>query len=379
MVFVKKSNLSNQKRSETCLMRKRTKCDFNSNKTVPTDNAIKKGFNSNIESKNQLKCLSLNARSIKFKMNDLKARLVDETADIIGITESWTNPEVFDKEISLERYQMIRRDNNIGKGGGIILYVKSEIACNHMEDIKKDGVETIWCEITHKNKVFRLALVYRPPNNSGINDSNLINQIKDNCSDRTILIGDFNYPHINWETFGASTDSVNFRDLCLDKFLIQMVTESTRGGNILDLILTNIPNEVVKVETSAPLANSDHNIVTFHITHNRSPPTYKARPNFKKTNFHAMRRDFAAIEWNEILENKPVQDCWEIIVSKLEALHKKHVVYSNLSIRKKPVWFNSDIKVLIAQKKKAWATCENNPTTELKAVYRGVENELKQK
>ena len=147
---------------------------------------------------------------------------------------------------------MIRKDRNIGKGGGIILYTKNDIVCNHMEDIKKDGVETIWCEITHRNKVFRLALVYRPPNNSEINNTNLINQIKDNCSESTILIGDFNYPHINWETFGASTDFVNFRGLCLDKYLIQMVTESTRGENILDLVLTNIPNEVMKVETAAP-------------------------------------------------------------------------------------------------------------------------------
>ena len=92
-----------------------------------------------------------------------------------------------------------------------------------------------------------------------------------------------------------------------------------------------------------------------------------------------MRRDFAAIKWKEILENNSVKDCWDIIVSKLETLQKKHVVYNNLSSRKKPVWFNGDIKVLIAQKKKTWANYKRNPTTELKTVYRAVESELHQK
>ena len=56
------------------------------------------------------------------------AAVYDLNADIIGITESWTNTDITDAEISLPDYVLFRCDrptNN--KGGGVLLYVRSSL------------------------------------------------------------------------------------------------------------------------------------------------------------------------------------------------------------------------------------------------------------
>ena len=46
----------------------------------------------------------------------------------------------------------------------------------------------------------------------------------------------------------------------------QYVSEATRNNNILDIVLVNDPLMVVDCKVSAPLGNSDHDIVEFRLT-----------------------------------------------------------------------------------------------------------------
>ena len=53
-------------------------------------------------------------------------------------------------------------------------------------------------------------------------------------------MGDFNHGHIQWESLeSAGGDDHQFLLLTQDCFLTQHVLESTRGGNVLDLILSS--------------------------------------------------------------------------------------------------------------------------------------------
>ena len=53
-----------------------------------------------------------------------------------------------------------------------------------------------------------------------------------------IIVGDFNYPGIDWSSLKADTGQ-KFLKLFLDCFLEQQVQEPTGFNNILDLVLTN--------------------------------------------------------------------------------------------------------------------------------------------
>jgi len=63
----------------------------------------------------------------------------------------------------------------------------------------------------------------------------------DNPNEGLILLGDFNFPNINWDTMSGSIPRfTDFCDFLLELNLEQNTTTPTHiAGNILDVILTN--------------------------------------------------------------------------------------------------------------------------------------------
>ena len=71
----------------------------------------------------------------------------------------------------------------------------------------------------------------------------------DAAADSSALIfGDFNYPNIDWTNLDADSGSRHFFDMVNDSYLTQHVTRPTRGSNILDLVLSNIPDLVLSYQ-----------------------------------------------------------------------------------------------------------------------------------
>ena len=79
-------------------------------------------------------------------------------------------------------------------------------------------------------------------------------------------MGDFNNGHIQWESLeSAGGDDHQFLLLTQDCFLTQPYLEPTRGGNVLDLILSSQNELVNNVKVHEALGSSDHNQVYFNI------------------------------------------------------------------------------------------------------------------
>ena len=51
-------------------------------------------------------------------MDELRRMADDTQSDIIGITETWTNPNMGDAEFGLTGYKMFRKDRLVKRGGG---------------------------------------------------------------------------------------------------------------------------------------------------------------------------------------------------------------------------------------------------------------------
>src|SRR6218665_674166 len=114
-----------------------------------------------------------NVRSIVSvqKRAELELYVNNETPDLIGITESWTKPEMADSEQALDGYRLFRKDRENqrteGHGaGGVWLYVKSSFnaverwdTCMCNETFK----ESVWCEIQLKKSKLLVGVCYRVP------------------------------------------------------------------------------------------------------------------------------------------------------------------------------------------------------------------------
>ena len=67
----------------------------------------------------------------------------------------------------------------------------------------------------------------------------MFNAISQASKGRCLIVGDFNYPNINWDNWECNKDDEVFVDLLQDNFLHQHVDTSTRVNNILDLVIIN--------------------------------------------------------------------------------------------------------------------------------------------
>ena len=99
-------------------------------------------------SKEEIKCVCLNARSIINKKNELNIMVDEIKPHIIGITESWANNDITDAELGLEGYVMFRKDRIGRRGGGVLLYIKETIPAYEVQlKEEADYNEAIWCKL----------------------------------------------------------------------------------------------------------------------------------------------------------------------------------------------------------------------------------------
>jgi len=81
-----------------------------------------------------------------------------------------------------------------------------------------------------------------------------------------VLLGDFNHPDISWKS-GVERYRQSRRLLeCIgDNFLSQVIDSPTRGGVILDLLVTNVSELIGDLKTGGSLGCSDHALVQFMV------------------------------------------------------------------------------------------------------------------
>ena len=166
---------------------------------------------------------------------------------VIGITESWANEDIVDAELALTGYVMFRKDRRERRGGGVILYIKESIQA--YEITMKS--EAIWCNIVTRNSTLTIGVVYRSPNIGQEEDVKLQKAISEVSKGESLE--------------SAGGDDHQFLLLTQDCFLTQHDLEQTRGGNVLDLILSSQNELVDNVNIHEPLGSSDHNQIHFNI------------------------------------------------------------------------------------------------------------------
>ncbi len=93
-------------------------------------------------------------------------------------------------------------------------------------------------------------------------------------------------------------ESEDFLRVLQDNFLTQVVTEPTRGGNILDLVLTNNENMICEVDVGSKLSNSNHRKVRFNLKWevNRDN-NLTLVPDFRRANYEGLRRHLEEVNW----------------------------------------------------------------------------------
>ena len=328
--------------------------------------------------------LHLNARSLLPKIEELKLIAKKSRAAVIGITESWLDSSVEDIEIEIPGYNIHRRDRD-RHGGGVCLYIKSNLPFNPRRDQEVEGLEAAWVEILlPKTRPIAIGVCYRPPK-----QQNFYELLEKSCNsglglteNECILMGDFNTDILknnNKSILGKAL--ANFNQMY---GLTQLVNEPTRisatSESILDLLMVSDPDKICQSGVLC-VGFSDHNLIfcTRKITripiNNHKSIRVRSMKRYSKESFVQL---LAEQDWSSVLGNYNIEESWSnfktIFLNILNTLAPLKEV--RVKQRTAP-WINGEILELIRHRDKhltKFKRTKNHSDYEQFLCYRNIVN-----
>ena len=325
-------------------------------------NKLAKKYKNNVK---PLKIISLNANGIRGKVLELQLLINKEHPDIICCQETRIDSGISSSELFPPNFIVYRKDRNC-HGGGVCIAVSDKLTASPCPDLDSE-TESIWIKLTSRGSSCSLKYVcciYRPPGSSinyletfGSATNKLLCKYKNKTLPHITIVGDFNYPGVDWinSSIGTSHGGKAILDFAFDNFLTQMVLEPTRLGvgscNILDLLFTTHCALIDNLHIG-PLF-SDHCIIAFHVNNfvpNKHKPPRKIYL-YGKTNLPGLKNDLAT-QCNDFLNIAPnlsLEKNWCQFKIMIENVVQKHVPTKQISIcdSRPPPWLSHKIRHLI--------------------------------
>lgn len=137
----------------------------------------------------------LNIRGLLNKLDELKYHVHKLNIDILHVSETLLTSNTDSKLVNIPGYNMIRRDREGRRGGGVLSYIHNSINFSHLTNLcntLSESISIIICQ--PKAKPFITSVVYRPPN-SPVSWSHSFSDYISECNklqDEIIVTGDFN-------------------------------------------------------------------------------------------------------------------------------------------------------------------------------------------
>lgn len=214
----------------------------------------------------RIRTLLANAFGLCSKFGELQSTLKQLRIDVAIITETKFTLSKFSlAESTVPGYHPPLRLDHTAQGGGVAAWIREDLAYELLDNIPNDDHEVVWFSLCRqKGAKLVFCAVYRSGSCSP-HDVSLFEYL-----DRTlehlhspntniVLAGDLNVHHEDWLGSTKTTPAGEAaEELCALHCLSQHVTEPTRGENLLDLVLSDLPEDAVTTEVKDPLSSSDH-------------------------------------------------------------------------------------------------------------------------
>ena len=315
--------------------------------------------------KNNWRTLIMNSNSIKCRKAELDYITDYVKPDAIIVTETKLDSTVGNAEFMPPGYNCFRKDRSFD-GGGVMIAIKSCYPAVDAE-IKSDS-ELIWVTVSMRNeRKITIGSFYRPPD-KGIDPIEGLNQSLSSlnykrCKNTTILLGgDFNLPHIDWNSNSVSPSCPNKQaherllEVLSDHHLTQMQQEPTRNNDILDLFCTNKPGLVRYTQTIPGFSDHDFIVVDCDLR----PQFIKNMPRkvytYSRAKWDDMRKELNSSidEYSRDFDNRTVDKNWDSFKTILSNLSDKYIPSRMTSTKQHLPWLNSTTKRMCRRKQRLY-------------------------
>ena len=297
--------------------------------------------------------------------------------DVVNATETHLNMEFTNSELGQRGYDIIRCDTvgGMGPGGGVLVATRQDLLISPTSSLHTDGLEAVFGKINISgSKTLHVGCVRRQPNNNPdpINTltESLISTTPGGSTLNMLITGDFNFPDIDWDIedgeykcYVKSSPQYRYEaneamlDLINQHSFSQFTDKPTRtrGNNILDLVLSTIPDSVSKTQVVEGI--SDHSVVITDLNL-KVKPTGKLLMKrkiyiYKKADSELLKGEISSA-WDKFQTSQPhdrsVEQNWCHFTSIILTAIKNHVPTKTISGRWNLPWITLGLRRLMRKK-----------------------------
>ena len=229
--------------------------------------------------KREIHFVHLNINSLPSKIEELRQIAKDTNSAVNRLSETKLDSNtIFDFEVSIPNYSLIRKDRN-RKGGGVGCCIRSDI-CFNRQNYLSDEIENISFDLLlPQTKPISIAIVYKPPTDNRfldylskrLNDFNLMENdlfildgtninILDNGQN---ILGKYKDMSKRISNFGAIPK--NYAQICSTLGLQKLAKHPTRitchTSTLIDHIITNCEKKVTQSGVIDTSLSADNELV----------------------------------------------------------------------------------------------------------------------
>jgi hypothetical protein len=233
----------------------------------------------------------------------------------------------------------------------------------------KSKIDAVACYITlGSHERLGVLCLYRPPDSSP--DDNLVvlriitNFLNNNFSSN-IIVGDFNFPDINWPCKASSAQARVFLNFCQEKFLTQHVLSMTRkmSNSTLDLVFSTYGTQITNLSVNEEFGSSDHSTIQFSIKLKSDiVRNARYRRNFKKADWNRFQQLLlsSSAEWENSLLTKDINFVWDQFVTSVSDALDEVAPYKKVSLRS--LRSCSKVRTALRHKRRAFHAFTQTPS-----------------
>ena len=305
--------------------------------------------------------LLTNACHILNKKDELYAVIENNDIDVTIITESWLTSDTPTSNVSVGLHTTtFRKDRTSRAGGGVVAFVKNYLPNKHLTNLEIEDKEVLWLLLSPKRfprpySCIIVVGVYFPPGKPIFERTEMVDYLTDSLDTALlsypnagiIVDGDFNKMEIN--------------PLCRRFNLRKCVRSPTRGGNILDQILTNMCNVFNNVQHLPALCNSDHQCLLIKSKERpKIPATSKKIRVINAGNMVALTLKLNQVSWENLFDATLIDDKVDVFIKTLTNI--LDTIMPMKTIRTHPsdkAWITPKIKFTIKERQRSYTKANN--------------------
>lgn len=322
---------------------------------------------------------SLNPSLPKFP--DIYNLFLNSNLDVIGVSETFLKPAVFDKAIEIPGFKVFRCDRMDRIGGGVLFYVSNKLDAKCIYSYSNSGnisscYECLFLEIKLQSSVLLLGVAYVPPSSSPLALEETINSLS-NKYENFVLVGDFNTNLLS--LVGSSL----IENLCI-RNNINVKHNNTpthydvyhNSQSLIDFFLIDSIGKVncsSQCSVSASISKHSFIFIDFGCSPIRysSPTSYSYR-NVNAIDVNALLDEACHIDLSPILRTSDVDlqlsllnDAFNILLNKFAPIITK----TRTRKQKFPFIKNPDLKASKVLRELAFSEYKRNPSSQNWSVY----------